>query len=225
MNEGQLEPSLPSHLLDTLGAILRADIPMLVGKLLPLFSLRFKRSPEGIYEVLDYEAQIELRDSQGKEAIYTKRQKVCFLQDNVIAYQDQAWGEGDIFADYKCSPGVPVDRYQEGYRYRILISLRQTKNRGDVEEFNIERRIKNGFRKADGSFQTNVDHRTQKLTLSVIFPSERPPLQVLFIQQRGERTTTLGAEHIRRLPDGKWRVQWNTDRPKQFESYIFRWKW
>ena len=41
---------------------------------------------EGMYEVLDYETTLELLDRQGKNAIVNKRQKVRYLQDNIIAY-------------------------------------------------------------------------------------------------------------------------------------------
>ncbi len=223
MNDVSSEPSLLSRIFDVISTLLRGDFLSLASKLLPLLD-RWLNRPQGIYEVLDYEAQLELRDPQGKLAIYTKRQKVRFLQDNVIAYQDQVWGEGDLFAYYKCSPGVPVDRYQEGYRYRILISLRQTKNRGDVEEFRIERHVRNGFVKTDGYFQTNVDHRTQRLALRIIFPSERKPVELLLVEQHADRTVS-GVDLIHRLPDGKWVVEWRLDEPRQFESYIFRWKW
>jgi len=47
---------------------------------------------EGMYEVLDYEAQLELLDSKGETAVLHKRERVRYLQNNIIAYQDQAWG-------------------------------------------------------------------------------------------------------------------------------------
>ena len=53
-------------------------------------------SNEGIYEVLEYETTLELHDSKGKKATLKKREKVRYIQDNMIAYQDQAWGNGDI---------------------------------------------------------------------------------------------------------------------------------
>ena len=89
------------------------------------------RKLPGIYEVLDYQAEFELKDGKGHVAVYRKHQRVRFLQDNIIAYQDTAWGDGEIFADYRCSPGVEVDRYREGNRFNILISLRETKSRDD----------------------------------------------------------------------------------------------
>ena len=179
----------------------------------------------GLYDVLEHDIRLELRDRSGHQAVYSKRQKVRFLQNNVIAFQDQAWGDGDIFADYKCSPGVPVDRYREGYRYRILISLRQTKNRGDIEEFQIERHIRDGYTKHDGYLQTNIDHPTQKLSLSVVFPAQRKPTEVTLLEQRAERTTILGNEHFRRLANGNWLVEWRTERAKYLENYILRWRW
>ena len=66
--------------------------------------------------------------------------------------------------------------------------------------------IRDGFTKTDGYFQTNVDHRTQKLTLSVVFPSERKPFEILLVEQHAERTTVLGADHLRQLPNGNWTV-------------------
>src|SRR5258706_6406287 len=75
------------------------------------------KAHEGMYEVQDLDVRLELQDTKGKKATLYKREKVRFLQDNTIAFEDSAYGDGEIFADYKCSPGVPVDRYQDGYRY------------------------------------------------------------------------------------------------------------
>ena len=47
---------------------------------------------EGMYEVLSYETTLELKDKQGTNAQFSKRQKVKYLQNNIIAYQDHAWG-------------------------------------------------------------------------------------------------------------------------------------
>lgn len=52
--------------------------------------------PKGPYEVLEYESTPELLDPEGKHATFTKRERVRYLQDNIIAYQDQAWGDGEV---------------------------------------------------------------------------------------------------------------------------------
>jgi len=150
---------------------------------------------------------------------------VRFLQDNVLAFQDQAYGDGDIFAGYKCSPGFPVDRYQDGNKYRVLISLRETKNRGDIEDFHIERTIKDGFTRSVEDYQVDVDHSTRKLSLTVIFPNERTPKQVKLIERKSEHTQQLSMDSLQPLTDGRWQITWETETPKLHEGYLLRWEW
>lgn len=179
----------------------------------------------GMYEVLDYSVRLELLDGKGQQAVLHKRQKVRFLQDNIIAYQDKAWGDGEIFADYSCSPGIPVDRYQEGHRYRVLISLRETKKRGDVEEFLIERTIRCGFMRAVEDLQIEIDHHTDQLSISVVFPRSRLPKRATLIEQNTTHAMRLGPAHRLTLPDGRQEVRWQTGKPRLFEAYILRWEW
>jgi hypothetical protein len=85
------------------------------------------RSYRGMYEVLEYESTLELKDRGGKRATFKKREKVRYLQDNVIAYQDQAWGNGEILLNYRCTPGAPVDRHRSGHKTYILVSFCQNR--------------------------------------------------------------------------------------------------
>lgn len=179
----------------------------------------------GMYEVLAYEATLELKDSKGKTAVYRKRQQVRFLQNNIIAFQDKAWGDGDIFADYQCSPGHAVDRYRDGHRYNILISLRETKHRDQIETFHIERTIKDGFTRSTEDFQTDIDHRTHQLVLKLIFPRNRLPTKVTLVEQNSQHTLALGEHHHHILPDGRHQYSWKTTRPRLYEAYILHWKW
>lgn len=176
-------------------------------------------------EVLKHHVTLELRDPDGHEALYKKQQTVRFLQDNIIAYQDMAWGDGDIFASYACSPGFEVDRYREGHRHHVLISLRETKNRGDIEHFRIERTIRNGFVNAQEDLQTEIDYRMRDLTMSVLFPPERPPRRAMVIEQNTNRTNELKSDHVLTLPDGRHQITWENKKPRLFEAYILRWTW
>lgn len=218
--------SSPLRFLKTLFSFLNLDVtdlPVLFWKAFrPLLLLL---TPPGIYEVLEHEVTLELCDPQGKEAVYHKRQKVRFLQNNVIAYQDQAWGAGDIFAEYRCTPGIPVDRYREGQRYRILISLRQTKNAGDMEEIRIERTIRNGFTRAIEDLQVETSHFHQQLSINIIFPESRPPRQMSLIEHNTARTQTLSVESLQQLPDHRYQLHWETHKPRLFERYMLQWQW
>jgi hypothetical protein len=211
---GLLALLLNSDFLAAVGAIWRSARRLIAAQI-----------QEGMYEVLAFDAELELQDARGRVALLDKRQRVRFLQDNIIAYQDLAWGDGEIFSEYECSPGVAVDRYREGHRWRVLISLRETRNRGDVEEFRIRRKIQGGFTKGREELQAEVNHKTRGMRMSVVFPEKRLPKRVSLIEQNLNRSTTLGPENHIRLPDQRLQVTWSTDKPRLFEAYILRWEW
>jgi hypothetical protein len=180
---------------------------------------------EGMYEILEFDSTLELVDPKGKTAIFKRRQRVKFLQDNVIAFQDCAWGDGEIFADYKCSPGVEVDRYQEGDRWNVLISLRETKSAGDVEDFYIERKVKRGFTKDEEWRQTEIRHRTKHLRMAIIFPGDRPCRRAVLVERSRNRTIVLDQKHFTDLPDGCQVLTWETRNPRRFEVFTIKWRW
>jgi len=204
------------------------DLPWIaiIGNIWKTISKVFRGfASEGIYEVLDYECTMELKDKSGTNAIIHKREKVRFRQDYIIAYEDQAWGDGDILLDYHCSPGIPVDQYQLGHNTYKLISLREIKNKGDINEFNIEWRMRNGFLKPTGFWGTSVNHQTKKITVKVIFPKDRLPMQVSIFESNTQRTRPLGQETQQRLADGRVMVVWENTNPRLYEDYILRWEW
>lgn len=219
------ESSSQKRLLPSPALPLRLDS---LAALLDLYqSLRqtLKRTPEGMYEILEYDSVLEILDPEGETAIFKKRQEIKFLQDHIIAFQDYAWGDGEVLADYQCSPGVVVDRYQEGDRWNILISLRETKNRGDIEEFNITRTDKDCFTKDNEWHQAEIRHPTQHLSLSIIFPARRRCRRAVLTQRSRHRSVVLDNKHFSELPDGRQVLRWETKGIKHFEIYTIKWRW
>jgi len=180
---------------------------------------------DGVFEILDYDSTLELVDPQGQEAVFKRSQKVKFLQDNVIAYQDHAWGDGELFADYACSPGEVADRYKEGDRWNILISLRETKNRGDIVDFYIIRKVKDGFTADEEWRQTEIQFPVKRLRMSIIFPKERYCHRALMMERNRNKSRPLGPEHFMKLPDGRQVLTWETEKPRLHESYTIKWWW
>ncbi len=184
-----------------------------------------REAHEGLYEVLEYDSQLELTDSSGEKATFKKRQRIKFLQDNVIAFQDFAWGEGDLFKAYRCSPGTVVDRYRDGDRWNVLISLRETKHSGDVEDFYIEQTVTHGFVRSDEWWQIEMQHQTRWLKLAVIFPPQRRCQHAVLVERMQNRTIELDARNFTELPDGRQVLTWETKKPRRFETYTFQWRW
>ena len=178
---------------------------------------------EGLYEVLEYETTLELKDKKGEKAKFYKRQKVQYLQDNIIAYQDQAWGDGDILLDYKCSPGVQADTYRIGHVNYVLISLREQKNKGDSDEFHIEWGMKDAFLEPFQQWGTEISHKTKYFKTQIIFPKSRKPTKAWILEHMSQKRTQI--EEITELANGRWSIAWESHRPRLHENYIIGWEW
>lgn len=227
-------PSIPDALSDWLTPVLRRipqqDIIKVLGKL-PGAWRTLSRLPEkiryhGMYEILDYDATLEIKDAKGRRAVLTRREVIRLLQDNVVALHDHVWGDGEPFAKYQCQPGVPVDFYEDGSKHNVLISLRETKNRGDVIELWIERVIREGLLEEREWFETEIDHLMRKLQLAIIFPKTRPCRRATLSRRSTSKTTLLSFEkHFALLPDGRQKLTWKTNRPKLHDRYTIKWVW
>lgn len=189
-----------------------------------LFALFMREQNQGIYEILAYETTLEL-STTGKTATFLKRQKVRFLQDNIISFQDYAWGDGEIFADYQVSPGVVADRYQVGDRWHILISLRQMKRRGDLAEFFITATFKDAFLGREEWQQVEIRHHTQQLKMTIIFPKNRHCQRAVIQQRRRHWSIALDSQQMSVLPDGRQVVIWETKNIEPLEVYTLWWTW
>ena len=187
--------------------------------------LQDKLRYHGMYEILVYDSTLEILDAKGKKAVVTRQEVVRFLQDNVVAIHDHAWGDGEQFAKYRCQPGVPVDFYEDGSKHNVLISLRETRNRGDVVELWIERVIRNGFLKKEEWFETEIDHLMRTFKRSVIFPKKRPCRRATLSRRSTGKTTLLSQKHFALLPDGRQKLTWETKRPKLHDRYTIKWAW
>ncbi len=141
----------------------------------------YKLTKPGMYKVISYDSTLEILDSKGKEAVFQKTEVIQFLQDNIIAFQDQAWGDGKILLDYQCSPGVPVDFYRAGHKTHILVSLREIKNKDDQITMNVQWKIRDGFLANDGYWGTAINHSTRRLNVRIIFPKSRVPHRIQLI--------------------------------------------
>jgi len=182
-------------------------------------------SREGVYEVLDYECQLELKDKKGNLATIQKREKIHYLQDYITSYQDQAWGDRNVFLNYRCSPGLPVDEFRLGHKTYKLISLRESRNKGDTDEFHIEWDMQRGFLKSTGFWGTAISHRTKKVIVKVVFPKDRPPLHISIVESNLQRTRDLAKDAQKLLPDGRTMITWENENPRLYENYVLKWEW
>jgi len=229
MNPNEKKPTSFDRVSRWVRVFLCLDLPRLLVEIFDVSDVLkgfwVRKTYHGMYEVLDYDAALEIADPRGEKAILIRREVIRFLQDNVVAIHDHAWGDGELFAEYNCQPGVPVDFYKDGSKYNVLISLRETKNRGDVIELWIERVIERALPKEHEWFETEIDHWMRSLKLAVIFPKERPCRRATLSRRSTGKTTLLPSKHFALLPDGRQKLTWGTSRPKLHDRYTIKWVW
>lgn len=176
-------------------------------------------------EVLDFDSTIDLVDAAGKKAIFNRRMRVRFLQDHVIAFQDHVWGDGKALASYKVSPGYIVDQYRDGDRWNVLISLRQTRNRGEIEEFVSARTALDAFRGKEEWVQAETWLPTRRIRFHILFPKGRSCQRIWLHERSRQRTTPLSLDGVKQLPNGRTEFVWERKSPRRGEIFTLKWEW
>ena len=184
-----------------------------------------KISRPGMYEVLNYESTLEIMDARGMVGKFQKSERVRFLQDNVIAIQDQVWGFGKDIFDYKCSPGLPVDFHEVGHKTLIVISLREVRSKKDEIDLNMQWYLKGDSIGKIGTWETYINQFTNQVNLSIIFPAERPPIRFWINEGNRKRSINIDKKSLMRLSNNEWKISWEKKNPLLYETYSLNWEW
>ena len=175
------------------------------------------------YEVLTYEATLELLDTEGREAVYVRKQHLRFLRDGVTAIDDYGWGNGIAFARHYAFPGRFVDRRIEGSRLRSTVELSRAYDAGEDLTFSVERLIKNGFASAsEWWLEAEIYHPVRRVSLSVLLPASRQVKTATLVQPGIPGSIAVVPKQ---LPDGRQTVIYINRRPVQGARYTLLWDW
>lgn len=210
-----------------IAAALIFGLTLVAAAIVAVYAFYVQSERKEIFEVLDHFGQWEIQDAQGQSVVLSKRLKVRFLQNHVLAIDDPAWGDGELFAEYSCQPGEAVDRFRAGPEWRTLISLREFRNKGDIEEFLIRRRITGGFTQDEEWVAIETGRTIGAIHAEIIFPKERKPDPgTLRWERRSDRQVHhLTAEALSYLDDGRQCLTFRLDRPRMGEIYTIKWRW
>jgi hypothetical protein len=175
------------------------------------------------YEVLRYEATLELLDSEGRHAVYVRKQRVRFLRDGVTALEDYGWGTGIAFATHEVYPGRVARRRLEGSRLRGTIELSRTYRAGEELEFSVERLIKNGFESpSEWWLEAELYHATRAILLRVSLPAARPVRESRVARPGLPDSKGIVTEVLK---DGRQVLTYREDHPPVGARYTFLWDW
>ena len=184
-----------------------------------------KINKPGMYEVLEYHSILELKDEEGRQAKFSKVEIVRFMQNNIIAIQDQAWGYQKDVTNYQCSPGIPVDVYSSGHKTFVVISLREVKSKNDEEQFNLQWDLQGKPIGTHGLWDTYIENYTTIMTQKIIFPEKRPPIRLWVVEGKQKKHIELNKNKLTQLADRRWQVFWIKKNPRLYETYTIKWEW
>jgi len=174
------------------------------------------------YEVLEYDARIELLGIDGRSARYTRMERVRFLKDTSTVY-DHGWGNGIAFAEHDVSHGKFTDKKLIGSRLRSAVRLPELQRKGDELAFTFERLLQNGFEApSEWWLEAELYHPTRHITLTVLFPSSRPvrSARVVTLENPGGTVLRLG-----RTPDGRQSISYQEENPRVGQRFTVLWDW
>lgn len=178
-----------------------------------------------IYEILNFEETWEICDNRGSKVVVTKAMDVTFLRDNVVAFTDPAWGDGDLFAEYSCRPGTCAGVFQiQPMKYAHVV-LDPPRLRGDEEHIESTRVVTGGFGKDNEWVQVDSDTCTGPITIKVIFPLDRAPEICTWSRRRRGKEKGLGGVALVNRPDGRQECSVRAGRTSPDDVYRLVWTW
>ncbi|MGE4053426.1 MAG: hypothetical protein AB7F99_01400 [Vicinamibacterales bacterium] len=180
----------------------------------------FRTETHGTYDVESFEASLVLHDRSGSKATYRKREKVRFTRDNVRLLSQRTWGSGRQFAGHRMTYGRILCHGRVGAEERHSIELVRPGQKGEIRTLSSTRVIRGGFTSAaDRWLETDIDHRTRRLSMKVVFPPG--------IRPRGARVGSLHGTARRLRPrlllSGGSALSFLVKNPPIGEKYTISW--
>jgi hypothetical protein len=180
----------------------------------------------GLWQIVDDIDEWDIQDDRGAKVVLTKTRKLRFLQNGVFAIRDWAWGSGKFDQNYSCEPGFAADHFWHDGRHNVVVSLRETKRRGDIESFVIKREFTDSFCEESETVHAEIMTETEQLTIKVIFPTSRPPKKAWASRRKDEAANKKHKKlDIHGGVDGRQFITHTLTRPDLGENYVVGWDW
>lgn len=174
------------------------------------------------YEVLEYDARVELLDTDGRNAQYTRTELVRFLKDTSTVY-DYGWGNGIAFAEHETGRGKFTEKKLLGSRLRATVKLPELQHKGDEFVLTFERTVRNGFMSPSECWlEAELYHPTRRLTLCVVLPAARPLREACLVTLEEPKGTALRPVE---MADGRQCISYKARNPRVGQRFTLLWDW
>jgi hypothetical protein len=173
------------------------------------------------YENLSLSLCLDIKDARGSRAVVTRKQRVLFLAGDAGIVTNPVWGDGNQFARFEALGASRLGARAEGPKTALLLSLDRRPVKGTRATIVSRRLITDGFPGRQEYFDAAIERPTRSLSVRILFPKSRPPLEAHGIEP-GFRSTSLA---LRANDAGRPTVAWRVRRADVGVTYSLRWSW
>jgi hypothetical protein len=168
------------------------------------------------YETIKFSGRLKILDDDRTNALFTRRQRVRFLEDGVGVVFNRIWGEGVLVGSY-LAPGLSLmEPIKTRSGYILPLGLPRRFNRGETFEVVTQRRIVGGFSAENGYWETTLTKPADLIQITVVTP---PSVGVnnpeIIASPRGDLYATKKANSL----------QLRVAHPGVNQPYRLRWSW
>lgn len=125
------------------------------------------------YETIKFAGRLEILDREGRVALFSRRQRIRFLEDGVGIFFDRVWGDGVLFASYSTGSMRILDAIPTRKGYVVPLALPRRFRKGEIFDVQTERRIVGAFTDEVGYWDSAMQAPTQLLTIDILAPRSR----------------------------------------------------
>jgi hypothetical protein len=189
-----------------------------------LFALSVNAAFDGPYRIRVSEIEWDLRDPDASEAVCTKRQTVKFNYKTPVV-QDTATNDTgvDPFAGYVCEHGTLIATFPRGADHHAIIALTIEAQRDDERVLVSRRTVHDQFPKERGEWIELTQSQRGRTSLTVLWPSSRPPHKPRLWSSRPDREREIDGEVV--TEGGRKVYRLKKRRMKRGEVYRISWDW
>jgi hypothetical protein len=216
---------IPADLVDKLVALVSGltNLAVHARRLLRTAAkLRSGQTPPTSYENVSLDIVLDIRDPKGQRAVLERRQRVRFLTSDSGAVRDLVWGEGNTLVHYTAVGARRLGVRPEGSKRAVLLALGRRPQRGEQASVRSRRVIAGGLTQPAEYWEAMVERPTQRLSLQVLFPPERPPREAHLVASAGQPTHRI---RVRYRSDGRPCLSWRLRQPVPDCTYSLCWTW
>lgn len=168
------------------------------------------------FETISFRGRVDVLDRDRQVAVFRRKQRIRFLENNVAVFFDRVWGEGVLFANYQAKGLRIIDAFQASKGYIVALSLPKRFKRGDVFDIETERRIVGAFYKDQGYWDSAMSAPTKLLSIDIVTP---PGVGIRAPDIVAPTRDGIDADHQRQ------RLRLRAKGPQTHVSYSLRWAW